>query len=46
MAEITSLISRGGHRGNRGEMGEVRDFLEAKGLGEMFGEVLGQGNFS
>ncbi|ORY88190.1 hypothetical protein BCR35DRAFT_301706 [Leucosporidium creatinivorum] len=46
MDEITSLISRGGHRGNRGEMGEVRDFLTEKGLGEMFGEVLGMGNFS
>ncbi|GAA5824904.1 hypothetical protein JCM11251_005388 [Rhodosporidiobolus azoricus] len=46
MDEITSLISRGGFRGNRGEMGEVRDFLQSKGLGELFGLVMGGGQFA
>ncbi|BGP02893.1 DUF1115 domain-containing protein [Rhodotorula toruloides] len=45
MDEITSLIPRTGQRGNRGEMGEVRDFLETKGLGEAFGLVIGVGQF-
>lgn len=45
MDEITSLIPRTGQRGNRGEMGEVRDFLETKGLGEAFGLVIGGGQF-
>ncbi|GAA5898202.1 hypothetical protein JCM5296_001181 [Sporobolomyces johnsonii] len=46
MAEITSLIPRGGQRGNRGEMGPVRDFLASKGLGDAFGAVIGGGQFS
>ncbi|KAM0786942.1 hypothetical protein ACM66B_002363 [Microbotryomycetes sp. NB124-2] len=46
MQEITHLISRGGHRGNRGDMVEVRDFLESKGLGDAFGTVLGNGTFA
>ncbi|GAA5886243.1 hypothetical protein JCM6882_001578 [Rhodosporidiobolus microsporus] len=46
MDEITSLISRGGFRGNRGEMGEVRDYLASKGLGEIFGVVIGGGQFA
>ncbi|GAA5866806.1 hypothetical protein JCM1840_004273 [Sporobolomyces johnsonii] len=46
MAEITSLIPRGGQRGNRGEMGPVRDFLASKGLGDAFGVVIGGGQFS
>ncbi|BGP27109.1 DUF1115 domain protein [Rhodotorula toruloides] len=45
MDEITSLIPRTGQRGNRGEMGEVRDFLETKGLGKAFGLVIGGGQF-
>lgn len=46
MSEITSLIARTGGRANRGEMGDVRDFLAAKGLGEAFGAVVGGGQFS
>ncbi|KAK4057400.1 hypothetical protein OIO90_001469 [Microbotryomycetes sp. JL221] len=45
MQEITHLISRGGHRGNRGDMTEVRDFLATKGLADAFGLVLGNGSF-
>ncbi|GAA5821128.1 hypothetical protein JCM10212_006429 [Sporobolomyces blumeae] len=45
MAEITSLIPRGGARGNRGSMVDVRDYLEAKGLGAAFGAVVGGGQF-
>ncbi|GAA5939074.1 uncharacterized protein JCM15063_004413 [Sporobolomyces koalae] len=46
MSEITSLIAQSGHRGNRGEMAEVREFLEMKGLGEAFGAVVGGGQFT
>ncbi|GAA5836900.1 hypothetical protein JCM9279_007695 [Rhodotorula babjevae] len=46
MSEITSLIARTGGRANRGEMGDVRDFLAEKGLGEAFGAVVGGGQFS
>lgn len=46
MVEITHLISKGGHRGNRIEMGEVRDYLTERGLGEAFGIVLGKGAFA
>ncbi|GAA5992151.1 hypothetical protein JCM10908_001791 [Rhodotorula pacifica] len=46
MDEITSLIPRGGYRGHKPEMGDVRDFLTAKGLGEAFGQVVGGGQFS
>jgi len=46
MSEITSLIARTGGRANRGEMGDVRDFLAGKGLGEAFGAVVGGGQFS
>ncbi|BGP42883.1 hypothetical protein JCM10450v2_006999 [Rhodotorula kratochvilovae] len=46
MSEITSLIPRTGVRSNRGEMGDVRDFLATKGLGEAFGAVVGGGQFS
>lgn len=41
MREVTGEISKGGHRGNRGEMGEVRRMFEGVGLGEVFAEVLG-----
>ncbi|KAI5478259.1 hypothetical protein MNV49_005324 [Pseudohyphozyma bogoriensis] len=46
MVEITDLISKGGHRGNRGEMGEVREWIVGKGgmvLGEEWGSVVGVG---
>lgn len=46
MQEITDLITRGGHRGNRGDMGEVRDWLTERGLGEAFGLTLGNGSFT
>ncbi|GAA5921171.1 hypothetical protein JCM3775_004125 [Rhodotorula graminis] len=46
MSEITSLIARTGGRANRGEMGDVRDFLAEKGLAEAFGAVVGGGQFS
>ncbi len=45
MIEITDLISKGGGRQNRGEMGEVRDWLDARGLGEDFALVIGNGSF-
>lgn len=45
MEEITHLVGKGGARGNRGEMGDVRDWLGAKGLGEAFGIVVGGGTF-
>ncbi|KAF2866040.1 hypothetical protein BDV95DRAFT_210636 [Massariosphaeria phaeospora] len=41
MREITGDISKGGHRGNRGEMGEVKKMFEGVGLGQVFAEVLG-----
>jgi hypothetical protein len=41
MREVTGEISKGGHRGNRGEMGEVKIMFERLGLGEVFAEVLG-----
>jgi hypothetical protein len=41
MREVTGEISKGGHRGNRGEMGEVKALFEEVGLGEVFAEVLG-----
>jgi hypothetical protein len=41
MREVTSEITKGGHRGNRGEMGEVKTLFEEVGLGEVFAEVLG-----
>ncbi|GAA5973597.1 hypothetical protein JCM8115_000430 [Rhodotorula mucilaginosa] len=46
MDEITALIPRGGYRGHKPEMADVRDFLAAKGLGEAFGQVVGGGQFS
>ena len=45
MSEITSLIPQSGQKGNRGNMVEVREFLESKGLGEAFGAVVGGGQF-
>ena len=45
MIEITDLISKGGGRQNRGEMGEVRNWLDAQGLGEDFALVIGNGTF-
>lgn len=41
MREVTGEVSKGGHRGNRGEMGEVRSLFEEVGLGDVFAEVLG-----
>jgi hypothetical protein len=46
MSEITKLIPQSGQRGNRGDMAEVKEFLEKKGLGEAFGKVIGGGQFS
>ncbi|GAA5869318.1 hypothetical protein JCM3774_004205 [Rhodotorula dairenensis] len=46
MDEITALIPRGGYRGHKPEMGDVRDFLAAKGLGDAFGQVVGGGQFA
>lgn len=46
MQEITHMIAHGGHRGNRGDMTQVRDFLERRGLGDAFGIVLGNGAFA
>jgi len=45
MIEITDLISKGGGRQNRGEMGEVRDWLDSRGLGDDFALVIGNGSF-
>ncbi|KAK4700389.1 hypothetical protein P7C70_g5858, partial [Phenoliferia sp. Uapishka_3] len=45
MEEITNQVDKGGQRGNRGEMGQVRDWLVGKGLGEAFGVVIGGGSF-
>jgi hypothetical protein len=41
MREVTSEIGKGGHRGNRSEMSEVRRMFDSVGLGELFAEVLG-----
>ncbi|KAF2708740.1 hypothetical protein K504DRAFT_491409 [Pleomassaria siparia CBS 279.74] len=41
MREVTGEISQGGHRGNRGEMREVREMFEGVGLSDVFAEVLG-----
>jgi len=41
MREITGEIGKGGHRGNRSEMGEVRKMFDSVGLGDLFAEVLG-----
>ncbi|KAJ9618453.1 hypothetical protein H2203_009050 [Taxawa tesnikishii (nom. ined.)] len=41
MREVTGEISKGGHRGNRGEMGEVKKMFEDVGLGDVFADVLG-----
>lgn len=46
MDEITSLIPKGGYRGHKPEMGDVRDYLAGKGLAEAFGLVVGGGQFS
>lgn len=45
MIEITGLITQGGGRGNRGDMGELRDWMVEHGVGEEFGEVVGGGQF-
>jgi hypothetical protein len=41
MREVTDDISKGGYRGNRQEMGEVKKLFEDHGLGGVFGDVLG-----
>jgi hypothetical protein len=44
MVEITDLISFGGHRGNRGEMGDVRKWIEERGVeSDVLGKVLNLG---
>ena len=45
MIEITGLITQGGGRGNRRDMGELRDWMKDHGVGEEFGEVVGGGQF-
>ncbi|SCZ97531.1 BZ3500_MvSof-1268-A1-R1_Chr4-3g07234 [Microbotryum saponariae] len=46
MSEITSLIEKGGFRNNRIEMGQVKEYLVGKGLGEVFGLVVAGGSFT
>lgn len=41
MDEITDMIDQRGARGNRGDMKQVREYLEGKGLAEVFGKVIG-----
>ncbi|KAJ9104757.1 hypothetical protein QFC19_003898 [Naganishia cerealis] len=43
MQEITELITHGGHRGNRGDMGQVKAFMEENGVGDAFGFVVVNG---
>ncbi len=43
MREITDSITQYGRFGNRGEMGEVKAFLDAHGVGDALGIVLGTG---
>lgn len=44
MCEITDLIGFGGHRGNRGEMGDVRRWIEERHVkSEVLGKVLNLG---
>lgn len=40
MIEITDGIERRGQRGNRGDLGQVEEFLRGLGLGDVFGKVL------
>lgn len=46
MVEITSIIDKNGQRGNRGDMGQVREWVDGQGLGAEFREVVGGGNFA
>ncbi|KAJ9125088.1 hypothetical protein QFC22_000041 [Naganishia vaughanmartiniae] len=43
MSEITETITQHGQRGNRGDMGEVKAFMEQKGVGDAFGFVVVNG---
>jgi len=43
MREVTDEIGKGGKRGNRGEMAEVRALFESVGLEDMFEVVVGFG---
>ncbi|KAJ9108688.1 hypothetical protein QFC21_000008 [Naganishia friedmannii] len=43
MSEITEMITQHGQRGNRGDMGEVKAFMEEKGVGDAFGFVVVNG---
>lgn len=45
MREITDMISTRGERGNRGDMGEVRSYLEERGLKGALEIVLGANEF-
>ncbi|KAG8722993.1 hypothetical protein FRC09_005177 [Ceratobasidium sp. 395] len=45
MDEVTEMISTRGARGNRGDMGEVRVFLEERGLKGVLEVVLGANEF-
>ena len=44
MVEITNMIEHGGHRGHRSEMGEVRKWIEERGVSQdILGKVLNLG---
>jgi hypothetical protein len=43
MEEITDSITQYGRFGNRGEMGEVKRWMESKGVGDAFAVVVGNG---
>lgn len=45
MTEITYLIDKSGAKGNKGDMAQVKLYLEERGLGEIFGIVVGGGDF-
>ncbi|KAI8835802.1 hypothetical protein BJ741DRAFT_606988, partial [Chytriomyces cf. hyalinus JEL632] len=40
MSEITDLFSMHGKRGNRADLGQVREWMESKGVGKLFGMVF------
>ncbi|KAJ3245928.1 hypothetical protein HDU78_008264 [Chytriomyces hyalinus] len=45
MSEITDLFSMHGKRGNRADLGQVREWMESKGVGKLFGMVfMGSGS--
>jgi hypothetical protein len=40
MQEITHLIDQHGQRGNRGDMSQVRGWMESHGVGDAWGSVV------